>query len=227
MSVALFGSGLTNVFTTEISGPDGAVKAVSYTVRSDQRIDFVMPAGSVGTSVSVTVHTADESSTLPNAFTYEAETVAVVDGLTGGVITTTSGVTLVVPPLGIAGPVAITLTPSLPPTNVNGSLLLYSFYLNVSVNGQPILDGTNFVVIDLDVSGSDGDVNEKPLMFESAANGGWMLVPVQSYSPDTQHLVVRVVRSTNYVVSMTRATRIMIPLVRTWPWPDFPKRRQE
>jgi len=123
--------------------------------------------------------------------------------------------------------VAITLTPSLPPTNVNGSLLLYSFYLNISVNGQPILDGTNFVVIDLDVSGSDGDVNEKPLMFESAANGGWMLVPVQSYSPDTQHLVVRVVRSTNYVVSMTRATRIMIPLVRTWPWPDFPKRRQE
>jgi hypothetical protein len=104
---------------------------------------------------------------------------------------------------------------------------LYSFYLNISVNGQPILDGTNFVVIDLDVSGSDGDVNEKPLMFESAANGGWMLVPVQSYSPDTQHLVVRVVRSTNYVVSMTRATRIMIPLVRTWPWPDFPKRRQE
>lgn len=227
MSVALFGSGLTNVFTTEISGPDGAAKAVSYTVRSDQRIDFVMPAGPVGTSVSVTVHTADESSTLPNAFTYEAETVAVVDGLTGGVITTTSGMTLVVPPLGIAGPVVITLTPSLPPTNVNGSLLLYSFYLNISVNGQPILDGTNFVVIDLDVSGSDGDVNEKPLMFESAANGGWMLVPVQSYSPDTQHLVVRVVRSTNYVVSMTRATRIMIPLVRTWPWPDFPKRRQE
>jgi hypothetical protein len=225
MPVAIFGSSLTGVLTTEISGADGGVAAVSFTLLSDGRIDFVMPAGTAGTSVSVTVRTADESYTLSDAFHYEEETITEVDGATGGVITTTSGVTLTLPPLGITGTVVVTLTPSIPPTNVTGSLLLYSFSLNMSVNGQSVVTETNPLLLELDVDGSTGGTNEQPRMFESAEGGGWSLVRVQSYSRTTQRLSARVSRSASYAVSMSSAARIMAPVVFSddGNWESFPR----
>ena len=209
MPVQLFGTGLTDVLTVEVDG----IPVTPFTITNDGRIKFVMPAGVAGTSVTVTVRTASDAGTLTNAFLYLAPEVQSIDASTGGVIALPGGVTLTVPTLGITGTVVVTLTPSIPPTNVTGSLLLYSFSLNMSVNGKPLSSGAYSVLLDFDAGGSVGGANEKPRMLESAEGGGWSLVGLQTYSPDTQHLSARVSRSASYAVSMSSAARIMAPVV--------------
>ncbi len=92
--------------------PDGL--PVSFTVVGRTRIDFVMPAGVAGESVDIAVRTAEGETTAVDVFTYAAPMVFTLDASTGGVLTTTSGLTLLVPSQGAAGTPVITLT-SQPP----------------------------------------------------------------------------------------------------------------
>ena len=63
MPVSLFGSGFSSALTVTVGG-----SALTFTVVSDGRIDFIMPPGVAGTTVSVTVETVDAAVSLADAY---------------------------------------------------------------------------------------------------------------------------------------------------------------
>ena len=169
MPVSLFGAGFAVALTVTINGTP-----VEFTIVDDGRITFAMPAGTAGTSVSVTVQTANAAETLIDAFTYLAPTVVEVDADQGLVFTTSNGLVVTVPPQGISGSLVITLTPQPPAPGVPGNILMYAFRLEALLDGAPLATLTNAVTITLPIDESifaiaDG---ERPWLYQWVGGEG-------------------------------------------------------
>jgi hypothetical protein len=198
-------------------GPyNGVMVSVPFTRVNDGQIDFVMPEGVAGQSVSVTVQTAADAQTAANAFTYVEPQIITVDGQVGGVFTTTDGVVVTVPPQGVDGMFVITMTPLPPEPGVPGNILMYSFRLDALLNWQPLAVLTNPVTIRLPIDenifaiadgerpwlyqyvvlgeerGKSGEErgNRKQEIGNRAAAGRWILVRGQAYDPGVQLMTV-------------------------------------
>ncbi len=207
MPVQVFGSGLTGVLTVEVDG----VPVVPFKIINDGRIDFVMPEGVVGTSVSVTVRTASDVGTLTNAFTYVAPATGSVDASTGGVIVLPGGVTLTVPTLGISGTLMVTLTPSAPITNVEGGVLLYSFEIEATVDGAPV---TTTMRLELPVDANVIPSGEQPWLFQQLPDQTWTLAFIQTYDATRHKVIGRTTSAKSYAVSTAALWRLWVVGVR-------------
>jgi hypothetical protein len=151
MPVRIFGSGFVVALTVTVGPYEGVMASVPFTIESDGRIQFVMPPGTAGQKISVTVATASDAQTAADAFTYVQPDVIEFDGVTGGVFTTTDGVVVTIPPQGVDGMFVITMTPLPPAPGVPGNILMYSFRLDALLNWVPLASLTNPVTIQLPI----------------------------------------------------------------------------
>ena len=244
MPVQIFGSGFVAALTVTV-GPytDGLMIDVLFDPVNDGQIDFVMPAGVAGQRVSVTVATAGEAQTVPDAFTYVEPTVIQFNGLTGGVFTTTDGVVVEIPSQGVDGMFVITMTPLPPEPGVPGNILMYSFRLDALLNWVPLASLTNPVTIKLPVDEgifalADG---ERPWLYQWTTDakpttddgrpmstvvcrpssvvcrrlrvGFWTLVRGQEYDPGTRLMTVGLKPMGVYALSTAYLRAYWLPLV--------------
>jgi hypothetical protein len=235
MPVQIFGTGFSSALTVTVGPYDGVLITVPFTIESDAQIDFVMPAGVAGQRVSVTVATAGEAQTVPDAFTYVEPTVIQFNGLTGGVFTTTDGVVVEIPSQGVDGMFVITMTPLPPAPGVPGNVLMYSFRLDALLNWVPLASLTNPVTIKLPVDEgifalADG---ERPWLYSwtadgrrltaaettavggqrSAVDGRWVLVRGQEYDASTYVMTVALRPMGVYALSTAYLRAYWLPLV--------------
>jgi alpha-tubulin suppressor-like RCC1 family protein len=146
MPVQIFGSGFTGALSVTVDGV-----SVPFTITNDGQINFVMPPGTAGTSVDVTIISTDGSVTAADAFTYVDPQVIEFDGEAGGVFTTTDGVVVTIPPQGVSGSFYLTMTPLPPAPGVPGNVLMYAFRLDAVWNGMGLSTLTNPVTIQLPI----------------------------------------------------------------------------
>ena len=224
MPVSLFGPGFLGATGVTVDGAP-----VTFTILSDARITFIMPAGSDGALVDVVVATAGSSVTLADAFTYVAPMVTNVDAATGTVFTTTAGVVVHVPPQGVAGSLVVTLTPFAPQPGLPGDVLLHSFTLAATLNGMSLASLTVPITISLPVDPSVVPAGQQPWLYEWMADGGsmtaggrrsaiggqWSVVPTQTYDPVAGRVTARVVRMGRYALISGVLTRWWFPEI--WP----------
>jgi hypothetical protein len=217
MPVALLGSGFVLVMEVHVDG----TAVDTFTVTSAERIDFVMPAGTNGAAVTVTVQTEAGSRDLPDAFRYEGPA-----STSGGVLTPTSSVTLTIPGQGGGGGVfQWTYVPNTPPSPPSGSLLFHSFELSGTLDGAPLTSVTNPITIEMMVNSVPA--GEQPWLYEWTADGGsptvggrrsaiggqWSVVPTQRYDSVAGRVTARVVRMGRYVVISGVLTRWWFPQI--------------
>ena len=225
------------VLTVTVGPYDGVMVAVPFTIENDKQIDFVMPAGVAGQQVSVTVATAGEAQTAPDAFTYVQPQVIEFNGLTGGVFTTTDGVVVEIPSQGVDGMFMITMTPLPPAPGVPGNILMYSFRLDALLNGFKLETLTNPVTIKLpidenifaladgertwlyfwtDVGGRPSSVVRRPssvVRRPSSVVGFWALVRGQEYNPGTRLMTVALKPMGVYALSTAYLRAFWFPVV--------------
>jgi hypothetical protein len=235
MPVQIFGTGFVAVLTVTVGPYDGVMVAVPFTIENDGQIDFVMPAGVAGQSVSVTVATAGDVQTAPDAFTYVQPQMIEFDGQTGGVFTTTDGVVVEIPSQGVDGMFVITMTPLPPAPGVPGNILMYSFRLDALLNWVPLASLTNPVTIKLPIDENifaiaDG---ERPWLYSwtadgrpqtavgttvdggqrSVVGGRWTLVRGQEYDPGTRLMTVGLKPMGVYALSTAYLRAFWFPVV--------------
>ena len=228
MPVSLFGPGFLGATGVTVDGAP-----VTFTILSDARITFIMPAGSDGALVDVVVATAGSSVTLADAFTYVAPMVTNVDAATGTVFTTTAGVVVHVPPQGVAGSLVLTLTPFAPQPGLPGDVLLHSFMLEATLNGAPLASLTMPVTISLPVDPSVVPAGQRPWLYVWTTGGGrptadaattddgrpttvggrWTLVPNQTYSAGSGVITVAVKPMALYALSTLAMHQYYVPQV--------------
>jgi hypothetical protein len=205
MPVALFGTGFSVATGVRVSNTITNT-LVPFTITSDGRIDFVMPAGVDGTFADISVETATDSQTVENAFRYMAPKQAEFDGQVGAVITTPNGITITIPPQGVSGMFVVTITPQTPEPGVPGSVLMHVFRLDALLNWEPLASLTNPITIALPVDPAIVPDGETPYLWEwveatgrpqtadggrrTAASGRWAYVQGQSYDAATKQVTV-------------------------------------
>jgi hypothetical protein len=191
-----------------------------HVVRSRRRIDFTMKqsVAVAGTTVDVTVVKANgDVVTITQAYTFVGPTSAAGSTSTGAVLTTTSGITVTVPPQGtslrpdaaqIGGSLVITYAPSgvlTPP----GDVPLSFFDVAVSIDDSPIATLTNALTMELPVDPALVPAGQRPWLFEltsrssslvSLSSGRWSLVPNQTYDPATGLVTAPTNRLGTYVL---------------------------
>jgi hypothetical protein len=232
MPVSLFGSGFLGATGVTVDGAP-----VAFTIVSDVRITFVMPAGTDGAVIDVVVAAAGESTTLADAFTYVAPVTVPADAATGTVFTTTAGVVVNVPPQGVAGSLVLTLTPSSPQPGLPGDVLLHSFVLEATLNGAPLASLTMPVTISLPVDPSVVPAGQRPWLYAWTTDGGrptaigepvrraaqdrraagggrWTLVPKQTYDAGSGMITVAVKPMSLYALSTVRVWTNRFPWIR-------------
>lgn len=224
MPVSLLGSGFDGATSVLVNG----AAVVSYTILSDGRIDFIMPAGVEGTSVDIEVIGPGGASLAAQTFSFVGASSGAVDGEIGGVVTTTSSVTVYVPAQGIIGRFIFTLTSEPPPIDPLGDLLMYSFRLQSSLNGMPLPSITNPVTIELYVDSTVVADGKTPYLYEyigeaarypglslrqfaSGEVGYWFLVPNQTYVPALKKVIVPLTRMGRYAMSTLLLQRLYVP----------------
>jgi hypothetical protein len=224
MPVQIFGTGFVVALTVTVGPYEGEMVSVPFTIETDGRIQFVMPPGTAGQKISVTVATAGASQTAVDAFTYVAPDVIEFDGATGGVFTTTDGVVVTIPPQGVSGSFYLTMTPQPPAPGVPGNVLMYAFRLDAVWNGVQLASLTNPVTITLPIDEGifaiqDG---ERPWLYQwmgttddrrqttdltvvrrpsSVVSGQWVLVRGQVYEPTTRVMTVALRPMGEYALS--------------------------
>jgi hypothetical protein len=181
MPVALFGTGFNAATGVRVSNTITNV-LVPFTITSDGRIDFVMPAGVDGTYADITVETASDSKTAEDAFRYMAPKQAEFDGEAGAVITTPNGITITIPPQGVSGMFVVTITPQTPEPGVPGSVLMHVFRLDAMLNWEPLTSLTNPITIALPVDPAIVPTGETPYLWE------WVEVESQSRKSERKPL---------------------------------------
>jgi hypothetical protein len=210
MPVAILGGGFTGATGVTVDGQD-----VPYTVTNDGRIDVVMPPGTDGQSVDFVVTTPAGSATAAQAFTYVAPAVFEVDAATGGVVTATGGVTLVVPAQpGVSGTLVITVEAQPPATQTPGTLLMHSFVVQVTLNGQPYGVLGEAMTLTLEVDPAVVPSGETPtLYFYGPVTAVWTRISGQTYSASTRQVTGRVTRPGSYAVSTVQLREYWFPIV--------------
>jgi hypothetical protein len=216
MPASLFGSGFTGALTVTVGG-----NVLTFTVLSDGRIDLIMPPGIAGTTVSVTVETADAAASLADAFRYLDPESGQVDGETGGVVTTTHGATMTIPGGGPTGWFVLTYTSSAPPEPPPGNVLMHSFELDAEQNGEKLDEITRPITIELVVDPSIPTSEERPWLYEYVETGEargttmgmWVLVPNQRYDASTGTVTASLSRMGRYALSTVYLRRYLFPII--------------
>jgi hypothetical protein len=189
-----------------------------HVVRSDNKIDFTMKAvvAVAGTTVDVVLVKADNTvMTFTQSFTFEEPTTVTGTTASGAVLTTTSGVTVTVPPQTslrpaapqIAGSIVITYAQVDTPAEPPGDVPLSFFEVSMDVDGVGVITLTNPATLELPVDAAMVPPGQRPWLFEWIADGGrWSAVPSQTYNPATGLVTAPISRLGNYVL-VTAAMR--------------------
>jgi hypothetical protein len=189
-----------------------------HVVRSDNKIDFTMKAvvAVAGTTVDVVLVKADNTvMTFTQSFTFEEPTTVTGTTASGAVLTTTSGVTVTVPPQTslrpaapqIAGSIVITYAQVDTPAEPPGDVPLSFFEVSMDVDGVGVITLTNPAIFELPVDAAMVPPGQRPWLFEWIADGGrWSAVPSQTYNPATGLVTAPTNRLGTYVL-VTAAMR--------------------
>ncbi|MCX6019841.1 MAG: hypothetical protein NTZ50_15300 [Chloroflexi bacterium] len=223
--------GLTGATRVSVNG----VK-MFHVVRSDKKIDFTMKAivAVAGTTVDVVLVKAGGEMTFTQAFTFEEPTTVTGTTASGAVLTTTSGVTVSVPPqvasrpaaADIAGTLVVTYAQVDTPAEPPGDVPLSFFNVSMDIDGVGVITLTNPATLELPVDAAMVPPGQRPWLFEWTADGGpltaasttdngrrttavggrWSAVPSQTYDPVTGLVTAPIWRLGNYVL-VTAAMR--------------------
>jgi hypothetical protein len=164
--------GLTGAKRVSVNG----VK-MFHVVRSDNKIDFTMKAvvAVAGTTVDVVLVKADNTvMTFTQSFTFEEPTTVTGTTASGAVLTTTSGVTVTVPPQTslrpaapqIAGSIVITYAQVDTPAEPPGDVPLSFFEVSMDVDGVGVITLTNPATLELPVDAAMVPPGQRPWLYE-------------------------------------------------------------
>ena len=222
-----------------LTGATGVyVKGVKmfHVVRTDKKIDFTMKTvvAVAGTTVDVVlVKAGGVVMTFTQSYSFQAPTTVTGTTASGAVLTTTTGVTVTVPPqtaLRPAAPITGTLvityaqvdTPAEPP----GDVPLSFFNVSMDIDGIGVSTLVNPATLELPVDAAMVPPGQRPWLFEWTADGGpltaasttdngrrttavggrWSAVPSQTYDPATGLVTAPIWRLGTYVL-VTAAMR--------------------
>jgi hypothetical protein len=210
MPVAILGAGFTGATSVTV---DGAF--VPFVVTNDGRIDIVMPPGTDGQVLDIVITTPAGTVTAVDAFQYVAPAVFEVDAATGGVVTTTGGVTVVVPAQpGVSGTLRITVEAQPPAAQTPGTLLMHSFVVSVTLDGEEYGTLGNPLTLTLEVDPTVVPGGETPtLYFYGPQSALWVRVPVQTYDAPSGQVRGRVTQPGRYSVTTVHLRDYWFPQV--------------
>jgi hypothetical protein len=170
VSIISLAGGLTGAIDVFVNG----VKT-SYTVINDTRINFLMRPGVPGSTVDVAlVRAGGGVVTFTRAYTFEAATSAAGSVSTGVVLTTTSGVTINVPPqtalrpasVEVGGSLVITYTPADQPAEPPGNVPLSFFEVGVVIEDSAVTVLPRPATLELSVDLARVPVSERPWLYQ-------------------------------------------------------------
>ena len=230
--------GLTGATRVSVNG----VK-MFHIVRTDRKIDFTMrqSVAVAGTTVDVVLVKAGGTvMTFTQSYSFQAPTTVTGTTASGAVLTTTTGVTVTVPPqtaLRPAAPITGTLvityaqvdTPAEPP----GDVPLSFFEVSMDVDGVGVITLTNPATLELPVDAAMVPPGQRPWLFEWTADGGpltaasttdngrrttavggrWSAVPSQTYDPVTGLVTAPIHRLGTYVLVSAAASQRWFPII--------------
>jgi len=209
------GSNFTSATAVYVNG----VRMI-HVVRSDQRVEFTMQPGAPGAAVDVVLVKASGSITFPLAYTFEAVTIRTLNPNTGGVLTTTSGITISVPPQSrasqprLASGMVITYAPAQSPANVPGDVLMRTFDLHATLGGAALVSVTQPLRMNIRVNELVMPAGQLPWLYEWTPSDQWALVPGQSYDPQTGVVTASTNRFGTYVLVTADLQRLWLPQIR-------------
>jgi hypothetical protein len=189
-----------------------------HVVRTDKKIDFTMKTvvAVAGTTVDVVlVKAGGVVMTFTQSYSFQAPTTVTGTTASGAVLTTTTGVTVTVPPQTllrpaapqIAGSIVITYAQVDTPAEPPGDVPLSFFEVSMDVDGVGVITLTNPAIFELPVDAAMVPPGQRPWLFEWIADGGrWSAVPSQIYDPATGLVTAPIHRLGNYVL-VTAAMR--------------------
>jgi hypothetical protein len=159
--------------------------------------------------------------TFTQSYNFEGSTSASGSTSTGAVLTTTSGVTITVPPQGaslrpdaadVARSLVITYAPVDAPAALPGDVPLSFFKVTVGIAGRSVPTLTNPLRMTLRVDTSKVPAGQRPWLYEWTA-GAWRLVPGQSYSPVTRLVTAPTKRLGTYALTTALLRRNYFPRI--------------
>ena len=209
-------TGATDVFVKGIK--------MFHVVRRDTKIDFTMKktVAVAGTTVDVVLVKADDTvMTFTQSFAFEEPTTVTGTTASGAVLTTTSGVTVTVPPQAalrpaapqIAGTLVITYAQVDTPAEPPGDVPLSFFEVSMDVDGSLVPTLTHPAIFELPVDAAMVPPGQRPWLYEWVAVGGtWSLVANQTYDP-----------ATGLVTAPTNRLGIYVLVTAAMRWNYFPQ----
>jgi predicted outer membrane repeat protein len=228
--------GAVTTSTVFIIGPTGSgftgatgvfVKGVKmfHVVRNDRRVEFTMKqsVAVAGTTVDVVLVKAGGAvMTFTKSYNFEGPTSASGSTSTGAVLTTTSGVTITVPPQGaslrpdaadVAQSLVITYAPVDAPAELPGDVPLSFFKVAVGIAGRSVPTLTNPLTMALPVDTSKVPAGQRPWLYEWTDGGRWSVVPNQTYDPATGLVTAPTKRLGTYALTTALLRRNYFPRI--------------
>jgi hypothetical protein len=211
-----------------LTGATGVfVKGVKmfHVVRTDKKIDFVMKqsVAVAGTTVDVVLVKAGGTvMTFTQVYSFQAPTTAAGTTAGGAVLTTTTGVTITVPPQTslrpaapqIAGSLVITYAQVDTPAEPPGDVPLSFFEVSMDVDGVGVSTLVNPATLELPVDPAHVPTGQIARLFEwTAASSSWSLVADQSYDPVTGLVTAPIHRLGTYVLVSAAASQWWFPII--------------
>jgi hypothetical protein len=196
-----------------------------HVVRSDRRIEFVMrqSVAVAGTTVDVVLVKAGGTvMTFTQVYSFQAPTTAAGTTAGGAVLTTTTGVTITVPPQTslrpaapqIAGSLVITYAQVDTPAEPPGDVPLSFFEVSMDVDGVGVSTLVNPATLELPVDPAHVPAGQIARLFEwTAASSSWSLVADQSYDPVTGLVTAPIHRLGTYVLVSAAASQWWFPII--------------
>ena len=211
--------GLTGATRVSVNG----VK-MFHIVRTDRKIDFTMrqSVAVAGTTVDVVLVKAGGTvMTFTQAYSFRAPTTVTGTTAGGAVLTTTTGVTVSVPPQTalrpaapqIAGTLVVTYAQVDTPAEPPGDVPLSFFNVSMDIDGVGVITLTNPATLELPVDAAMVPPGQRPWLVEWTAVGGrWSAVPSQTYNP-----------TTGLVTAPTNRLGIYVLVTAAMRWNYFPR----
>ena len=205
----VYGTNLQSIISLTL---DGAVDSTTtFTIVAPDLIEFTSPPGTAG-PVTLTAHTEHWTWIRQNAYELVQADAATIELDGGGIISPATGVQLIVPETGIDGSVAVTFTPSMPPGDPPGEMLLDSFTVDA---GWSAFGGTeSSVALNILIHVAPGEIPRATtpvLMLFDELKGQWVVVSLQSYDPAHGLLHAALPWPGRYIVSTLTLWRYWFP----------------
>ena len=209
MTMRVYGANLQSINSLTL---DGAVDStIAFTIVAPDLIEFISPPGAAG-PVTLTAHTEHWTWIRQNAYELVQADAATIELDGGGILSPATGVQLIVPETGIDGSVAVTFTPSMPPGDPPGEMLLDSFQIDT---GWSAFGGTeSFVSLNILIRVAPGEIPRTTtpvLMLFDELTGQWVVVPSQAYDPVHGLLHATLPWHGRYIVSPLTMRRYWFP----------------